>query len=333
MQITGERRLFPVTLLSHLRAARVLVFAALLVGCRRSGDADAGRAGVVLAAGSADHTIHLRGPLHTADIDFQLTNHTGSTLSANSCGAPIPPELQKRRADGSWVFAYNPLVLGCRTEPALRVADGGSYHGTLTLVAGRDSNISPTLLADSVPGTYRLKWRLRVGPNPDDETAPIFEPVSPPFRFKNPDSDSDAYRPPPPLGRLPTDSSILELLRRANPCMATLPPGLTRSDSLSPEVRCTLITTAIRIIHESSAASEILADLRRFRLDQVPCIALRTEGYRNPVNGQIELARWLVEFESESQPVIVAAIDRQTGNGWAYRVRKPFIGCMEARYP
>jgi hypothetical protein len=307
------------------------VLGALASGCRGSRDVDAGRPKVVLSADSAEYTIGLRGPLHTAYIDFQFTNRTGSTVSANSCGAPIPPEVQKRRADGSWVFAYNPLVLTCRTQPAFSVPDGGSYHGTLTVVAGRDSNISPTLLDDSVPGSYRLKWRLRVGPNPDDETAPIFEPVSSPFRLKNPRTAADAYRQLQPAGRLPTDSAVLERLHRGNPCSEKLPPVLTHSDSLSPEVRCTLITTAIRIIRESSADSDILPDLRRFRLDQVPCVALRTEGYRNPDTGQIELARWLVEFESERQPVIVAAIDRQTGAGWAYQVRKPFIVCMEAK--
>jgi hypothetical protein len=285
----------------------------------------------MLSTDSAEYTIRLRGPLHTADIDFRFTNHTGATLSANSCGAPIPPELQRRLADGSWVFAYNPLVLGCRAQPPFRVPDGGSYRGTLTLVAGRDSGISPTLLPDSVPGTYRLKWRLRLGPDPDDETVPNIELVSSPFRFKNPGAGVDPYKLLPPAGKLPTDSAILERLRRSNPCADRLPPVVAGWDSLPPDVRCTLITTAIRIIRQSSAPSEILPDLRRFRLEQVPCVALRAEGYRNPVTGQLELSRWLIEFESESQPVIVAAIDRRTGNGWAYRVRKPFIGCMEAK--
>jgi len=294
-------------------------------------DSDDWHKRAVFSPDSAEYTIRLRGPLHTAGIDFQFTNHTGSTLSANSCGAPIPPELQKRLADGSWAFVYNPLVLGCHIQPPFRVSDGGSYHGTLTLVAGRDSNISPTILPDAVPGTYRLKWRLRLGPDPDDETVPIIELVSSPFRFKNPGPDVDPYQRLPGVGPLPTDSAVLARLGRANPCTDHLPPILPHRDSLPPDARCTLITTAIKIIRESSALSEILPELRRFRLDSVACVALRTEGYRNPVTGQPELARWLVEFESENQPPLVAAIDRRTGNGWAYRVRRPFIGCTEAK--
>jgi len=36
---------------------------------------------------------------------------------------------------------------------------------------------------DSVPGIYRLRWDLRVGPDPDNRAAQTFRAVSRPFRI------------------------------------------------------------------------------------------------------------------------------------------------------
>jgi hypothetical protein len=40
------------------------------------------------------------------------------------------------------------------------------------------------LMVDSIDGTYRLRWSLVSGANPDDRKAPRIEAISNDFRFR-----------------------------------------------------------------------------------------------------------------------------------------------------
>jgi hypothetical protein len=160
----------------------------LVVGCHAArGAAAIPEGATTLRADSAQYAVRVNGPLYEAAIGFLFINNSGHTLSANYCRVPPPPALEKQRADGGWVHAYSPVVLLCLTLPPFRVANGGTYRGTLALAAGRPgTNFFPKFEADSVPGIYRLRWELRTGADPDDRASPMVVATSPPFRLVKP---------------------------------------------------------------------------------------------------------------------------------------------------
>ena len=122
--------------------------------------------------------------MYRASIGFRFTNRTGKMLSQNFCRSPTPPELEKQRADGGWSGAYGRVLLMCLTRPPLRIPDGGTYEGKADLLAAQPGhNTLPMFALDTVPGIYRLRWDLVVGSDPDNRAAPVFRPVSPPFRL------------------------------------------------------------------------------------------------------------------------------------------------------
>lgn len=138
----------------------------------------------MLVADSAQYTVRLEGWMYRGSIGFRFTNRTGKTLSENYCGSPTPPELEKQRADGGWSIAFGRVLLMCLTLPPLRIPDGGTYSGSVGVVAAQPGhNMMPMFELDSVPGIYRLRWDLRVGPDPDNRAAQTFRAVSPPFRI------------------------------------------------------------------------------------------------------------------------------------------------------
>jgi hypothetical protein len=125
--------------------------------------------------------------MYLATIGFQLDNNSGRTLSENYCKAPTPPELEKQRDNGVWVFAYSGVELMCRNIPPFRIPNGATYRGAFQLAAGLPgSNVFPQLGPDSVPGIYRLRWKLRASEDPDDTAAPMVAAVSPAFRLVMP---------------------------------------------------------------------------------------------------------------------------------------------------
>lgn len=172
--------------MKHLSRLIGLLF--LVAGCHHGrGTVAALENGVRLRADSAQYSVRVTGTTYLATIGFQFDNNSGRTLSKNYCHAPSPPTLEKQRANGEWVFAYSGVELMCLTLPPFRVADGGTYRGALLLAASLPgTNSFPQFGPDSVPGTYRLRWELRAGADPDDKSAPMIVAVSPPFKLVMP---------------------------------------------------------------------------------------------------------------------------------------------------
>lgn len=168
--------------------SRLIGVLSLVAGCHSGRNAGRAREnGVRLRADSAQYLVRVDGPMYLATIGFRFDNNSGRTLSANYCQAPSPPELEKQLANGDWVFAYSGLALMCRTLPPFRIADGGTYRGTIDLASGRPgTNVMQTFAPDSVPGIYRLRWELRASADPDDRAVPMITAVSPPFKLVMP---------------------------------------------------------------------------------------------------------------------------------------------------
>ena len=114
------------------------------------------------------------------------TNRSGDAVSATHCHTPPPPTLEKRVGE-EWVRAYSPVMLMCLTIPHFRIAAGATYRGTLHFAAApRGRNMAPALEVESIPGTYRLRWGLRAGNDPEARDAPMVEAISNEFRLVEP---------------------------------------------------------------------------------------------------------------------------------------------------
>lgn len=166
------------------QSARLIALTFVIGGCRRMPSVEGQPRVGMLRADSARFTVLLNGPLYEGEIGFRFTNNSGTTLSMNYCVVPTPPTLEKQRADGSWGHAYSAVVSLCLTLPPFRIPNGGTYHGSLLIAAGRPgTNVFPVFEPDSIPGTYRLRWELRAGDDPDNRVAPLVGTVSPPFQL------------------------------------------------------------------------------------------------------------------------------------------------------
>ena len=166
------------------RAFYLIELLLLLAGCRtpRPSAVGADSSGATLRADSAQFTVHTNGSFYQASIGFHFANHSGRALSMNYCNVPTPPLLEKQRADGSWMLAYEQVLQLCQTLPPFRIPDGGTYQDTLRFAAGRPQTaVFPKFEPDSVPGIYRLRWVLRAGVDPDNKAAPFVTIVSPSF--------------------------------------------------------------------------------------------------------------------------------------------------------
>ena len=132
---------------------------------------------------SSQYTVRRVDGMYRATIGYAYTNRTGDVVSMNYCRSPTPPTLEKN-VGGRWVRAYAAVTLMCLTHPPFRIAAGDTYRGTLGLAAApRGSNAAPQLEVDSVPGTYRLRWTLRAGSEPDAPGAGVVEAISNEFRL------------------------------------------------------------------------------------------------------------------------------------------------------
>ena len=163
--------------------ALVLTALVAAVGACRPTVARDQPSGTALVTDSTQYGVRIADGMYRAAIGYTYTNRTGDAVSMNYCRTPTPPILEKS-VGGTWVRAYAAVVLMCLSHPPFRIAAGDTYRGTLDLAAApRGSNTAPTLDVDSVPGTYRLRWTLRAGNDPDAPGAPSVEAVSNEFRL------------------------------------------------------------------------------------------------------------------------------------------------------
>ncbi|MFN2564963.1 MAG: hypothetical protein ABR499_08140 [Gemmatimonadaceae bacterium] len=134
-----------------------------------------------LVTDSAQYTVRFVNGMYRARIGYRYTNQSGDAVSVAYCRTPPPPLLEKK-VGGEWVQAYSAVVLLCRSIPDFRIPAGGTYRGALDLAAApRGRNEVPILEVDSVPGTYRLRWELRAGNDPD--VGAVVEAISNEFRL------------------------------------------------------------------------------------------------------------------------------------------------------
>ena len=142
------------------------------------------QAGARLRADSAQYTVRFDGAHYRASIGYRYENHTAAPVSMTRCHAPRPPALEQEVAPGRWVALYDPMLLSCLSIPHFTLPAGGTYRGVVDLfVAPRGARAAPRLAVDSVAGTYRLRWVLRAGPDPEDQRAGLVEAISPPFHL------------------------------------------------------------------------------------------------------------------------------------------------------
>lgn len=142
--------------------------------------------GATMQTDSTRYTVRFTKPVYRVRIGFVYTNGTDAPVSTNYCKTPGPPALEKE-VSGRWVRAYDPIVLLCLAIPPFRLAAGQSYNGTLdVMVAQRGANFFPQLEVDSIPGTYRLRWALTAGSDPDAPDAASVEAISAPFELAEP---------------------------------------------------------------------------------------------------------------------------------------------------
>jgi hypothetical protein len=163
----------------------VLLSAALVAAaadCRRS-PAPEREWSATLATDSAQYTVRFVDGMYRATIGYVYTNRSGDAVSATHCHAPPPPVLEKKVGD-EWVRAYSSVMLGCLSIPHFRIAAGATYRGTLHFAAAPPGrNMAPGLEVESIPGTYRLRWGLRAGSDPEARGAPTIEAISNEFRM------------------------------------------------------------------------------------------------------------------------------------------------------
>jgi lysophospholipase L1-like esterase len=171
--------------------------------------------------------------MYRATIGYTYTNRSGDAVSASYCGTPPPPVLEKNVA-GKWVRAYDDVRLLCRSFPDFRIPAGTTYRSAVHMaVAPRGRNRIPYLEVDSIPGTYRLRWPLRAGNDPD--VGAILEAISNEFRLvEGPNQptaprlstpDQVAERRRPEDERLHNDWPNLARYRAENASLGPLKPG------------------------------------------------------------------------------------------------------------
>jgi hypothetical protein len=145
--------------------------------------ARAGQSGASLVTDSTQYTVRFVDRMYRARIGYTYTNRTGQPVSRNYCRTPPPPVLEKL-VDGKWVRAYRPMMPACLTTPPFRIAPGATYRGTLNFAAvPPGQNAAPALEVGSVPGTYRLRWMLTAGNDPEAAAAATVEAISNEFRL------------------------------------------------------------------------------------------------------------------------------------------------------
>jgi hypothetical protein len=165
--------------------SRALLLAAVVAtaGDCRTSLAPERQAQATLATDSAEYTVRFEHGMYRATIGYTYTNRSDDAVSATHCHTPPPPMLEKKVGE-EWVRAYSPVMLMCLSIPHFRIAAGATYRSALHFVAAPPRrNMAPVLEVESVPGTYRLRWALRAGSDPEARSAPVVEAISNEFRL------------------------------------------------------------------------------------------------------------------------------------------------------
>jgi hypothetical protein len=159
------------------RGALLVMVGSAIAACRPPATPN-GQERITLQSDSSQYTVRLIDGMYRATIGYTYTNRSGDAVSSTHCHTPPPPILEKK-VGPDWVRAYDAVLLMCLTIPHFQIADGATYHGTLHLsVAQPGRNMLPALLVDPVSGTYRLRWRLRTGSDPEARVASTVEAIS-----------------------------------------------------------------------------------------------------------------------------------------------------------
>jgi hypothetical protein len=164
--------------------SRTLLLAAVVVvsDCRPLPAPDR-QTQATLATDSREYAVRFETGMYRATIGYTYTNRSGDAVSATHCHTPPPPVLEKKVGE-EWVRAYSPVQLMCLSIPHFRIAAGATYRGTLDFAAAPPGrNMAPVLEVESIPGTYRLRWALRAGEDPEARGAPVVEAISNEFRL------------------------------------------------------------------------------------------------------------------------------------------------------
>ncbi len=159
------------------------LLASFAVGCWRGGVATTSKTGSTIETDSSLYTVRFTNPYYHVRIGFVYKNATRRTVSANYCQKPGPPVVEKD-VGGRWTLAFGAITLTCATDPPFRLAAGQQYRDTFDVwAAPRGTNFFPSLSIDSIPGTYRLRWILRAGPDPENRKESWVEATSAPFEL------------------------------------------------------------------------------------------------------------------------------------------------------
>jgi hypothetical protein len=164
--------------------SRILLFAgiAAVVACRPPMPSEQ-QPRATLATDAAEYTVRLDVGMYRTTIGYTYTNRSGDAVSAVHCQTPPPPVLEKKVGE-AWVRAYSPVMLMCLSIPHFQIAAGATYRGRLDFAAApRGRNMAPELEVESIPGTYRLRWPLRAGSDPEARDAPTVEAISNEFQL------------------------------------------------------------------------------------------------------------------------------------------------------
>ena len=148
-----------------------LALAAVSAGCR-SVPADPPVA-PPMVTDSAQYAVDSTHNLYRVTVPFRVVNTTRGMLSREHCNAPPQPKLEKKVRD-SWVTAYVPIRLTCLSLPHFQIPSGAVFRGSLVVAAGKPgSRFFPKFEVESIPGVYRLRWYLHVGPVPSPQSTTI----------------------------------------------------------------------------------------------------------------------------------------------------------------
>jgi hypothetical protein len=152
-----------------------------LAACQTLGISDR-PASALLRTDSTEIGAHMSGYYYLAKIGFAFTNTTPNTISHGGCGGPGFPQVEKKVGE-QWVLAYSQVYLDCRNPPMM-IPSGETYQAVLPFMASAPGhNEEPSLLVDSIDGTYRLRWAFSEGTGGGYTSARKVEGISNEFHM------------------------------------------------------------------------------------------------------------------------------------------------------
>lgn len=178
----------------HLAVAASLILAVLVSSCtafeilKPRGEVPPAPTGAPILTDSAVYHVRTSRNTHELTIGLVYRNPTNSAVYIPTCRTVHPPVLQKWEG-GQWVTAYAPVVLECLGEPVV-IAAGDSYAYTYHVKAWRSPNMHPRFEVGTIPGSYRLMWRILEtwtpdGPEPGlGKALPLEARISNTFRIE-----------------------------------------------------------------------------------------------------------------------------------------------------